>query len=139
MAFFALPLPLLNTDAFSPNTRGKYLSLPEGRQFSERARFGGGNLRWLLRCWDRFRALAATPPPSRSSNRPECAAGRRFVSAQACAAKNKISRKETAINARDEIRHVRGFKSSDTISLRVVLRDRAEESGLIGDLCAVAD
>jgi hypothetical protein len=60
------------------------------------------------------------------------------VSAQACAAKNKISRKATAIKG-DEIPHVRGFKSSDTISLRVVLRHRAEQSGLLGDLCAVAD
>ncbi len=68
----------------------------------------------------------------------ECAGSRRLVSASDCTSRN-ISRKETAINVRDGIRHVRGFKSSDTISLRVVLRDRAEESGLVRDLCAVAD
>src|SRR6202167_1492933 len=68
----------------------------------------------------------------------ECAGGRRFVSAPNCTARNK-SMKETVINVRDEIRRVRGFKPSDTISLWVIFRHAAAESGLIRYLCAVTD
>jgi|GEM_PF-6321647 len=69
----------------------------------------------------------------------ECAGGGRLVSAQTCTTNNAISKKETAINAQDEIRPAPDLKSSDTISLLVVFRHWAEEGGLVRDLRAVAD
>jgi hypothetical protein len=69
----------------------------------------------------------------------ECAGGKRLASASTCTTNNAIRETETASNVPEVIGHLGDFSSSHTISLRVVLRDCAEQSGLVGDLCAVAD
>ena len=60
------------------------------------------------------------------------------MSAQTGAAKNRIGTEEIASNLQ-QIRRLRNLKSSDTISLRIVLHDWAEEGSLVCDLGAVAD